>query len=77
MTPERFRQVRNLFEAALEKHPAERDMFVCEAAQSDEGLRAEVDRMLVLTIAPLPFLTAPKRRRWSCVPTRQEWKGGI
>ena len=46
MTPERFRQVRNLFEAALEKQPAEREVFVDEAAESDEDLRAEVERML-------------------------------
>jgi serine/threonine protein kinase len=72
MTPERFRQVRNLFEAALEKQPAERDMFVCEAAQSDEGLRAEVDRMLdahqrTVTFldgsvaAPMDLRTDPRR----------------
>jgi serine/threonine protein kinase len=46
MTPERFRQVRNLFEAALEKQPAEREVFVDEAAQWDQDLRAEVERML-------------------------------
>ena len=46
MTPERFRQVRNLFEAVLEKQPAEREVFVDEAAQSDQDLRAEVERML-------------------------------
>jgi serine/threonine protein kinase len=46
MTPERFRQVRNLFEAALEKQPVEREVFVDEAAQSDQDLRAEVKRML-------------------------------
>jgi serine/threonine protein kinase len=72
MTPERFRQVRNLFEAALEKQPAERDVFVCEAAQSDEGLRAEVDRMLdahqrTVTFldgsvaAPMELRTDPRR----------------
>jgi hypothetical protein len=72
MTPERFRQVRNLFEAALEKQPAERDMFVCEAAQSDEGLRAEVERMLdahqrTVTFldgsvaAPMELRTDPRR----------------
>jgi serine/threonine protein kinase len=72
MTPERFRQVRNLFEAALEKQPAEREVFVCEAAQSDEGLRAEVERMLdahqrTVTFldgsvaAPMELRTDPRR----------------
>ena len=46
MTPERFRQVRNLFEAALEKEPAARLAFLREAANCDEDLQQEVLRML-------------------------------
>lgn len=72
MTPERFRQVRNLFEAALEKQPVERGVFVCEAARSDEDLRGEVERMLdahhrVVTFldgsvaAPAELRTDPRR----------------
>ncbi len=46
MTPERFRQVRNVFEAALEKAPSARADFLAEAAASDADLRAQVERML-------------------------------
>jgi len=46
MTPERFRQIRNLFEAALEQDPAAREAFVSQAAATDEELLAEVRRML-------------------------------
>ena len=46
MTPERFRQIRNLFEAALEQDPAAREAFVSQAAASDEELLVEVRRML-------------------------------
>jgi serine/threonine protein kinase len=46
VTPERFRQVRNLFEAALEKGPLERLAFLDQAALSDDDLRAQVGRML-------------------------------
>ena len=46
MTPERFRQIRNLFEAALEQDPSLRDSFLAQAAASDEALLLEVRRML-------------------------------
>ncbi len=46
MTPERFRQIRNLFEAALERDAASRLSFLAEACQGDEPLRAEVGRLL-------------------------------
>src|SRR5258706_8283569 len=67
MTPERFRQVRNLFEAALEKHPVDRSLFVAEAAHSDQDLRDEVERMLEAHQRTVTFLdgavTAPKDLR--------------
>jgi len=48
MTPERFRQVRNVFEAALEKPPHERDSFLANAAAStgDPSLLDDVARLL-------------------------------
>ncbi|MGH9650379.1 MAG: serine/threonine-protein kinase, partial [Terriglobales bacterium] len=45
-TPERFRQIRNLFEAALERDAATRSSFLAEACQGDEPLRDEVGRLL-------------------------------
>ena len=73
MTPERFRQVRNLFEAVLEKEPGARLSFVREAATGDEELHREVLRMLdaharkvtyldrTLTAAPIELRTDPLR----------------
>ena len=72
MTPERFRQIRNVFEAALEKRPDDRAAYVHEAAQSDLDLRVEVERMLDAHLrsvtfldgsltAPLDLRTDPKR----------------
>jgi serine/threonine protein kinase len=46
MTPERFRQVRNLFESALERDAASRSSFLAEACQGDEPMRTEVERLL-------------------------------
>ncbi len=56
MTPERFRQVRNVFEAALEKAPDERAAFLEEAAQSDDDLYSQVKRMLDAHGSTVSFL---------------------
>ena len=61
MTPERFRQVRNVFEAALEKAPARRAAFLCEAAQSDADLYAQVKRMLDAHESTVTFLDGQTR----------------
>ena len=47
MTPERFRQMRHLFEAALERHGDARTDFLSDACQGDELLRLEVGRLLL------------------------------
>ena len=46
MTPERFQQIRNLFEAALERDANERASFLAEACQDDQELHDEVCRLL-------------------------------
>jgi serine/threonine protein kinase len=46
MTPDRFQQIRNLFEAALERRTAERAAFLAEACGNDQELREQADRLL-------------------------------
>jgi serine/threonine protein kinase len=46
MTPQRFQQVRNLFEAALERGDQERGAFVSAACENDPSLQQEVARLL-------------------------------
>ena len=46
MTPHRFQQVRNLFEAALERATLDRAAFVVEACGKDDDLCLEVTRLL-------------------------------
>jgi len=74
MTPERFRQVRNLFEAALEKAPDARDAFIAEASEADAELQAEVQRMVAAHARKVTFLdgtlTAPIELRTD--PLRME-----
>ena len=46
MTPERFQQIRNVFEAALEYSALNRTAFVADACQGDRDLQREVRRLL-------------------------------
>ena len=46
MAPERFRQIRNVFDALMEREPATRTLFLEEACRGDEELRNEVERLV-------------------------------
>ena len=46
MTPQRFQQIRKLFEEALERDPSDRAAYLAEACQNDPELRDEVGRLL-------------------------------
>src|SRR5947209_5709315 len=59
MTPERLRQVRNLYEAALEKTPAERPVFLGQACQGDEELGRDVQRLLIAHERAAEFIDGP------------------
>jgi serine/threonine protein kinase len=56
MTPERFRQIRNLFEAALERDSDARTVFLSDACRGDDLLRVEVGRLLAAHGEPGVFL---------------------
>jgi tetratricopeptide (TPR) repeat protein len=47
MTPERWQQIRDVLEKALELAPEERSGFLAQACSSDQSLRQEVDTLLV------------------------------
>jgi serine/threonine-protein kinase len=46
MTPERWRQVTEIFHAALARHDNARDAFLRDACRDDPSLRADVDHLL-------------------------------
>jgi len=46
MTPERWKQVKEILDAALERDPADREAFLQEACGSDAALRREVDSLI-------------------------------
>ena len=59
MTPERFRHIRNLFEAVVERPPDTRGTFLAEACAADADLQAEVERLLAAHRHDTDMLPAP------------------
>jgi eukaryotic-like serine/threonine-protein kinase len=46
MTPERWQQVKQIFQSVIERPPAERDGFIAEACAGDSELRREVESLI-------------------------------
>jgi len=46
MTPERWLQLKQIFQSALERSPAERSAFLSQACAGDEALRSEVESLI-------------------------------
>src|SRR5215510_3995780 len=46
MSPERWQQVKQIFQSAIERPPSERDDFVSEACADDSELRSEVESLI-------------------------------
>jgi hypothetical protein len=65
VTPERWKQVNDLFHAALERSPAERAAFLSQAAGGDDRLRRDVESLLATHAASNGFLETPA---WGVAP---------
>jgi hypothetical protein len=59
MTPECWREVVRLYNAALEREPAERALFRAKACAGDQSLRAEVESLLAHGDQAGSFIEAP------------------
>ena len=59
MTPERWQQVKAVFEEALERAPGERAAFLDQACRDDDALRREVDSLLASHDDAPGFLDEP------------------
>ncbi len=59
MTSERWQQVKELFEAASERGPAERAAFLAQACAGDEAVRREVESLLAAHEGDSGFMNKP------------------
>jgi serine/threonine protein kinase len=62
MTPERWREVERLYQAALEHEPEERSAFLTHACGRDETLRGEVESLLAYQPRAKEFIETPASR---------------
>ena len=70
MTPERFRQITNLFEAAVERPPEARAAFLAEACAGDEDLLMAVEQLLAAYQRDTDPFATPAMPPWN--PQRLE-----
>lgn len=59
MTPERWKQVEEVFQAALDLSPDERQSFIVGSCEDDETLRAEVEALVRQYEAASDFIETP------------------
>ena len=59
MTPDRWRQIEQLYHAALERDASEQAAFLKEACGSDEALQREVESLLAQQETAKGFLESP------------------
>ena len=59
MTPERWKQVDQLMQEALEREPAERSAFLAEVCGGDDDLRGEIESLLGFHERAGDFIEAP------------------
>jgi eukaryotic-like serine/threonine-protein kinase len=59
MSPERWRQINDLFESAAERTPEERAKFLEEACHGDHGLRREVESLIACDERSENFIESP------------------
>ena len=80
MSPERWRQIEQLYHAALEHDPDNRARFLAEVCGSDNELRREVETLLAQEAVSLPELgtddTAGARYDGRCLPHRSHSRTG-
>src|SRR5688572_26024618 len=59
MTPERWRQVEELYHAALAQQPEQRTPFLVHATEADEDLRRDVESLLAQEVSRESVLDRP------------------
>jgi hypothetical protein len=85
MTPERWHQITDIFDAAVAREPDAREAFLRHACREDESLRAEVDDLLrahgqartfgdTPRRVPLRGLAGPRAPSPISTRTRETWR---
>ena len=65
MTSDRWRRIEQIYEAALQREPRERSVFLESACRDDQALRRDVERLLAANEKAGDFLASPA---WEVAP---------
>jgi len=65
MVPDRFTIMKELFQAALERDPGERKVYLAKACGSDIALRQDVEGLLRRHVEEFPLLDHPTGTTWT------------
>src|SRR6478672_11930109 len=78
MTPERWHRVKGIFQAANERAPGERDVFLASACGDEADLRQEVESLIASHEKSGEFIDAPAYQAAAeiIVNSRAEFKSG-
>jgi serine/threonine protein kinase len=71
MSPERYQQVKQLFQSALELEPEKRAAFLAEACARDDDLRAEVESLLASHEGAENFIEMPALAEMPTLPLEE------
>jgi hypothetical protein len=71
MTPERWQQVKAIFNSAIRYLPEERNPFLSEACSNDPGLRVEVESLIAWHEKTGEFIDDPAYERASWLTERK------
>ena len=76
MTPERWQQVKEIFNSAINYQPEERGQFISEACSGDEDLRSEVESLIASHERTGSFIDEPAFAAAAFLPNEAELKPG-
>ena len=76
MTPERWKQIDQLLQEALEREPAERAAFLAEACGGADDLRNEVESLLGFHGRAESFIEAPPAKMAAALLAEKESRDG-
>src|ERR1044072_8022672 len=71
MTPERWQQVKQIFNSAITYRPEERSLFISQACSGDEQLRSEVESLIASHEESGSFIDQPAYEVAASLLTRE------
>jgi serine/threonine-protein kinase len=76
MTPERWKQIDQILQEALEREPPERVDFLDKACGADAELRSEVESLIGFHARAEAFIETPPAVMAAALLAEKEWRAG-